>query len=130
MAAPPATLLELLAGRPAAEVIDLMAGWLSLAAAAGKAIPIDPASGEMLLVVRRGALTVVEANEGDGESAVRTCGPGALLGNLPDYGYSLAGATVTAAADTELLILSRVMVEQLRRRYPEVASRWRQPSPQ
>ena len=114
---PPTSLLTLFSGLSSLTVIEIMAGWIPAAVKDGVIIHHERSVGEVLYLIRSGRVTITTTKSS------QTRGPGAIFGQMPDYGYELTGATVTAVEAADLLILSRVMVDHLRRLFPAVAAR-------
>ena len=72
--------------------------------------------------VVRGGLDIVKDNDGGGEVVIAHLRPGDSMGEMALVDHEPRSATVRAAEDATLIVLTRKGIEQLRKRSPHAVS--------
>ena len=92
-------------------------------AAAGDTVCREGDRSDFLCFVVRGRLDILKSqNASDGTSVIAHLNPGDSLGEMALVDHQPRSATVRAAEDTTLVVLTRKGFEQLRRREPRAAA--------
>jgi CRP-like cAMP-binding protein len=78
--------------------------------------------GDFVCFVVRGRLDIIKDNAAEGEAVIAHLNPGDSLGEMALVDHQPRSATVRAAADATLVVLTRKGFEQLRRRQPHAAA--------
>jgi len=77
---------------------------------------------DFVCFVVRGCLDIVKNNEGGGEVVIAHLRPGDCMGEMALVDHEPRSATVRAAEDSTLIVLTRKGIEQLRKRSPHAVS--------
>ena len=77
---------------------------------------------DFVCFVVRGCLDIVKNNEGGGEVVIAHLRPGDCMGEMALVDHDPRSATVRAAEDSTLIVLTRKGIEQLRKRSPHAVS--------
>jgi CRP-like cAMP-binding protein len=77
---------------------------------------------DFVCFVVRGCLDIVKNNEGGGEVVIAHLRPGDCMGEMALVDHEPRSATVRAAEDATLIVLTRKGIEQLRKRSPHAVS--------
>jgi CRP-like cAMP-binding protein len=90
--------------------------------AVGDTICREGDRGDFVCFVVRGRLDIIKDNAAEGEAVIAHLNPGDSLGEMALVDHQRRSATVRAAADATLVVLTRKGFEQLRRRQPHAAA--------
>ena len=77
---------------------------------------------DFVCFVVRGCLDIVKNNEGGGEVVIAHLRPGDCMGEMALVDHEPRSATVRAAEDATLIVLTRKGIEQLRKRSPHAVT--------
>ena len=91
-------------------------------AAAGDTVCREGDRSDFLCFVVRGRLDILKAQNASGAAVIAHLNPGDSLGEMALGDHQPRSATVRAAEDTTLVVLTRKGFEQLRRREPRAAA--------
>jgi CRP/FNR family transcriptional regulator, cyclic AMP receptor protein len=112
--------LPLFAGLPAADLIALAAAARLRRYPRGQVIFSTGDPGDALVVVVSGRLKVLVRSADGGELMLAIVGPGGVVGELGVIDGGVRSADAETLEPTELLLVPRQVILDLRRRFPEV----------
>jgi hypothetical protein len=110
----------LFAGLPRQELATLLTLMAPIKVARGSSVVREGEPGDSLFLIVSGTLRVTTRGEDGAEIELARLQPGEFFGEVALLTHKARTATVTAVAETELLRLDHAIVDELRRRHPDI----------